>query len=365
MMLNVPATPRTGPPPAWLRRSAPTAENIRAFLHCGAIFAWSDDRWIIAWGTPEKADRTHAERPSFYTPDFMLSDPEPWRIYPQAAAVSPDGLAQQLRDETPRRTWQGFDEARFAATFARVQEALGRGDLAKAVPAVFEESEGALTSAERERALRALANLPSGLMPYGSWDEHGGVLGASPELLFEDDGVEIHTMAVAGTARAGTAPDEMMDDPKERAEHTLVLDDLAAQLAPFGTVTRGATRLWRIGILSHLRTDLRVTPARRPGFADLVRRLHPTPAVGTSPRGAWREWIPRIDGAPRGAFAAPFGLALPGGTSRCLVAIRQVQWDRARTRCGAGCGLVAASNLARELSELRLKLAATRGNLGL
>jgi menaquinone-specific isochorismate synthase len=72
-----------------------------------------------------------------------------------------------------------------------------------------------------------------------------------------------------------------------------------------------------------------------------------------------------IDGAPRGYFAAPFGLALPGGRSRCLVAIRGVQWDRAATRCGAGCGLVPGSDLARETAELRLKLSATRGNLGL
>lgn len=364
-MLNVPATPRTDPPHAWLRRSAPTPDNIRAFLHCGALFAWSEDRWIIAWGDPEKSARAHADRPSFYTPDFLLSDPAPWRIYPQAAAVSPDGLAQQLRDETVRRAWRGFDEKHFAATFDTVQESLRVGQLAKAVPAVFEHSDGALTGAERERALRALANLPSGLMPYGCWDGHGGLLGASPELLFEDDGVEIHTMAVAGTTRAGSGPDEMMDDPKERSEHAIVLDDLAAQLAALGPVTRGATRLWRIGILSHLRTDLRVTPTRRPDFAALVRRLHPTPAVGTSPREAWREWIPRIDHEVRGTFAAPFGLVLPDETSRCLVAIRQVQWNRGQTRCGAGCGLVRGSSLARELSELRLKLAATRGNLGL
>lgn len=364
-MLNVPDTQSFGSSAAWLRRSAPTAENIRAFLQCGALFAWSDDRWIIAWGAPEKSDRPHIAQPSFYAPDFLLSDPAPWRIYPQAAAVSPDGLAQQLGDCTGRRVWRSFDAEHFAATFVRVQEAFRRGVLAKAVPAVFEHSPGALSQAERERALRSLANLPAGLMPYGCWDKDGGVIGASPELLFEDDDVEIHTMAVAGTTRAGTAPDEMMDDPKERSEHALVLDDLAAQLAPFGALTCGATRLWRIGILSHLRTDLRVTPAQRPDFTDLVHRLHPTPAVGTAPRAAWREWIPQIDREPRGPFAAPFGLVLPGETSRCLVAIRHVQWDRKQTRCGAGCGLVPDSDLARELSELRLKLAATRGNLGL
>jgi anthranilate/para-aminobenzoate synthase component I len=350
MMLNISATPCGEPSASWLRRSAPSAESVRAFLQCGAVFAWSEDRWIIAWGPPEKSARPQPDRPSFYAPDFMLSDPAPWRIYPHATAVSPDGLAQQLGGTGPGRTWHAFDAERFAKTFHVVQEALGRGALVKAVPVVFEHSPGALSEAERARALRALANLPTGLMPYGCWDASGGLLGASPELLFEDD---------------GTAPDEMMEDRKERAEHAVVLDDLAAQLVRLGTVTRGATRLWRIGILSHLRTDLRVTPAHATAFEDLVRLLHPTPAIGVAPRGQWREWIPQLDQESRRQFAAPFGLALPGGTSRCLVAIRHVQWDHQSTRCGAGCGLVAESKLARELSELRLKLAATRGNLGL
>ena len=365
MMLNVPTTLRTTPAAAWLRRSSPLAESVRAFLQSGALFAWSDDRWIMAWGTPEKSAQPHPEHLSFYVPDFMLRDPRPWRIYPRAAAVSPDGLAQQLQGGPAPRVWRGFDTTAFAETFHAVQAALQRGELSKAVPAVFEQSAGPLQVAERERALRALANLPAGLMPYGCWDADGGCLGASPELLFANDGMEIHTMAVAGTAQAGHAPDEMMDDPKERSEHALVLEDLTAQIGPLGKVTRGATRLWRIGILSHLRTDLRVAPAHTPTFTDLVGLLHPTPAVGIAPRGDWRELVERFYGVDRGVFAAPFGLALPDGTARCLVAIRGVQWNRVITRCGAGCGLVTGSDLAREMAELRLKLAATRGNLGL
>jgi isochorismate synthase EntC len=364
-MLNTPATPRSAAEPAWLRRAAPSAENIRAFLHCGALFAWSEDRWIIAWGTPERSAHPHPDRPSFYAPDFLLTDAAPWRIYPEAAAVSPDGLAHQLTGNPQTRAWREFDAATFAVTFGKVQEALRRGELSKAVPVVFDHSDQPLDEAERERAVRALANLPAGLMPYGCWDAEEGFLGASPELLFENDGVEIHTMAVAGTARAGSAPDDMMEDPKERSEHAFVLDDLTAQLAPLGTVTRGATRLWRIGILSHLRTDLRVSPETTADFEDLVRRLHPTPAVGVSPRADWRRWIPQFDTEPRGSFAAPFGLLLPGSMARCLVAIRGVQWNRLGVRCGAGCGLVAGSRLERELAELRLKLTATRGNLGL
>ena len=349
----------------WSRLCAPSAEQVRAFLHTGAVFAWSDDRWIIGWGKPEKSAQPHPGRPAFYAPDFFLDDPAPWLVYPHAAAVSPDGLAQQLSGSCTPRTWRSFDETAFAAAFARVREALDDGVLMKAVPAVFETSDRPLDVAERERALLALANLPAGLMPYGCWNSDSGILGASPELLFGDDGVEIRTMAVAGTARAGATPDQILEDPKERAEHAAVVDDLAAQLAPLGRVARGATRLWRIGILSHLRTDLRVVPAERVSFDALVRRLHPTPAVGTAPRDLWREWIPALDGAPRGRFAAPFGLLMPDGSARCLVAIRNVQWDSTGARIGAGCGIVDGSDSVRETAELRLKIAATRGNLAL
>jgi len=319
----------------------------------------------MAWGKPERCATPDAARPSFYTPDFFLNDEKPWRIYPEAAAVSPDGLAQLLHRHETKRVWETFDESKFATAFGKVTDALQSGRLRKAVPAVFETSRGALTAGERESALRAAANLPAGLMPYGFWDANGGVIGASPELLFEDDGVEIHTVAVAGTARSGAVPEEMMDDPKERDEHKLVLDDVAARLAPLGHVTKGATRLWRIGMLSHLRTDLRVLPDEHEDFASLVAKLHPTPAVGIAPRGDWRSIIAGIDGAPRGYFGAPFGALLPDGSSRCLVAIRGVQWDRETARCGAGCGIVPDSRLERELAELRLKISATRGNLGL
>lgn len=364
-MHNVLETVGEKAPAAWLRHSALPEENIRSFLRCGALFAWGDDRWIIAWGEPEERAAKCPARPSFYAPDFLLEDPAPWRVYPHAAAVSPDGLAQLLRAEVTTRVWKEFDAGAFAAVFETVREALQAGELTKAVPVVFDRSDGPLRKNELARALRALANLPAGLMPYGRWDADGGTIGASPELLFGNDGLEIRTMAVAGTARAGAVPDEIMDDPKERAEHSVVLEDLADQLAAFGPVQRGATRLWRVGMLSHLRTDLRVAPGRMPDFVDLVRLLHPTPAVGIAPREAWRHWIPRIDSEPRGSFAAPFGLALPDETARCLVAIRNTQWNSEVTRCGAGCGIVRGSNLQRELSELRLKLAATRGNLGL
>ncbi len=351
------------------RLRAPDRAIIPLFLARGAVFPLSDDRWMMAWGEPRRQSHRDPLRPSLYAPDFLLSEPSPWFVYPHHAIVTPDGLAQLLprpQGRQSRRTWHPFDETAWAALFRSVHQAVSAGALAKAVPVVFETSKGSMTSGELSTALHSMANLPAGLLPYGRWDRTGGVIGASPELLCEFDGVELHTMAVAGTARAGASPEELLEDPKEVTEHRLVVEDLTERLAPLGRVTRGATRLWRIGLLTHLRTDLRVTPGSPPDFAATAALLHPTPAVGLSPRGSSAEWLPRLD--PQGVrerFAAPFGLALPDGTFRCLVAIRNVQWDPHQLRCGAGCGVVAASRLTRETAELRLKLAASRANLGL
>ena len=51
--------------PAWqqLRLSLPEPEQIRAFLDRGALMAWSEDSWIIAWGEAARADRPDPERP--------------------------------------------------------------------------------------------------------------------------------------------------------------------------------------------------------------------------------------------------------------------------------------------------------------
>lgn len=354
---------------AALRGSVPTADALQEFLRRGALFPWSEDLWILGWGEPRRSAGPDTDRPSFYAPDFLLREGRPWFVYPHFAAVAPDWLAQEIpRDGSarPARAWEPFDEESFARTFHEVLGAIRRGALRKAVPIAFETSRPTLGLAERAHSLHALATLPSGLLPYGFWEERGGLIGASPELLFECDGAEIRTMAVAGTARSGRSPDEMLDDPKERAEHEFVVEDIVDQLSPLGSLTRGAVRLWRIGILSHLRTDLRLLPSKPPSFPDLVARLHPTAALGVSPRRQSAEWLPLLDpSGARGRFGAPFGLRLPGGCSRCLVAIRNVQWDGAGCRCGAGCGIVEGSELPRETAELRLKLAATRGNLGL
>jgi isochorismate synthase EntC len=97
--------------------------------------------------------------------------------------------------------------------------------------------------------------------------------------------------------------------------------------------------------------------AEKMSFAEMVRRLHPTAALGVSPRTpAGERWLREADrGVKRRTFGAPFGIEREDRSARAVVAIRNVQWNGERVRVGSGAGLLPESQLERELDELRQK----------
>jgi menaquinone-specific isochorismate synthase len=92
-------------------------------------------------------------------------------------------------------------------------------------------------------------------------------------------------------------------------------------------------------------------------FADMVRRLHPTAALGVWPRTeAGERWLREADrGVKRRTFGAPFGLERESHSSLALVAIRNLQLSGDRIRVGSGAGLLPESRLEREFEELQAK----------
>ena len=73
-------------------------------------------------------------------------------------------------------------------------------------------------------------------------------------------------------------------------------------------------------------------------FDELVRRLHPTPALGAFPFNEGKKWLEAFEmHTPRQFYGAPVGFHHPGlGLSPCFVAIRNVQWNSSGMRIGAG-----------------------------
>jgi menaquinone-specific isochorismate synthase len=102
-------------------------------------------------------------------------------------------------------------------------------------------------------------------------------------------------------------------------------------------------------------------------FAEMVRRLHPTAALGAWPRNeAAERWLREADrGVKRRTFGAPFGLEREDRSALALVSIRNVQWQGEHVRVGSGAGLIAESRLDRELEELREKREQVKALFGL
>jgi menaquinone-specific isochorismate synthase len=188
-----------------------------------------------------------------------------------------------------------------------------------------------------------------------------GFAGATPELLFDLRDRTLHTMALAGTARSEER-EILAVDEKEIREHEYVAQNLMSKLADLGSLIRHERSILDLGPIVHFQTLIEVALAEKVSVESLLRKLHPTPALGPLPRTQetmdlllkWRESL----GCPS-TFGAPFGL-WHDGVFRAVVAIRGIWWEQDRMMLPAGCGVIEASRMVNEWRELRLKREAVK-----
>jgi len=287
-------------------------------------------------------------------------------------------LQSSLRQ--PDWSWKDREPARsrFLETSRTILQQIEEGVLTKAVPYAFLETSSAFPSSEDLAwlLLHALQfQAENGGFLYGSWNDREGILGVTPELLFEREGAILRTMALAGTrplekGRESEAEMQLLADPKERHEHSLVIEGISDRLSGLGALHIGETCVRRAGSLVHLFTPIQLTlEAQTAGieWQDLVERLHPTPALGAHPREAGARWLSEEQKHhPRARFGAPWGVRLDGRDT-CAVAIRNLEWNREKSFCriGAGAGVVRGSTPEREWAEIERKWNAVLRILGL
>jgi menaquinone-specific isochorismate synthase len=318
-------------------------------------------RLFVGWGPFEQLPFRRPERPAFYVSDFFLDDPHPWRHPAEWEEIATDEFASRFAANAPLRIdWEPPPVDAFASLFGAAREAMQRGEFAKVVPVMFEKGQVAGDRSQVAGGLLGrLASLRRELWAYGySYGTHG-MVGATPELLFRSEGIGYATMALAGT-RAIERAGELLHDAKELREHRLVVDDIVRRLSPFGNIEVGPLGVLELPSIAHLATPIRFEESggsEKMSFAEMVRRLHPTAALGVSPRtDAGLRWLREADrGVKRRTFGAPFGLEREDRSAIAVVAIRNVQWNGSAVRVGSGAGLLIESRLERELEELRQK----------
>jgi isochorismate synthase len=192
-------------------------------------------------------------------------------------------------------------------------------------------------------------------------------LGASPECLVKSQRLRVCADALAGSMR-GDDPARsaaLLRNQKERAEHAIVARAIAATLAPLcESLSAAGPALHRLRHITHLRTRFDGMLNRPRHVLDLVGRLHPTPAVGGTPRRAALAWLAAHEDADRGLYSGPFGAFDRSGNGEFVVAIRSALLSAGEAHLFAGAGIVAGSEVDSELSETRWKLRGLLAALG-
>ena len=352
------------------------------FLEAGALLR-DRNEWILVFGHSEPlSPRKDAyEKGSFFSvfsPSFYEVEESEAVRFKNEARLSQANFLKLCRDylETAPQpplawdevVWKEPDLNDFTQIFSHTQRLISQGQIDKAVPCVFSQAEIQITPATLVKSFLAMSSLPDHLHVYGIWQDGEGTLGATPEILFEKKGLQVSTMALAGTLAKSTKSrgEILLKDKKELHENALVVEDLRYQLRALGHVKVDPVQLMELPTLWHLITRIEMKLENEIDPMDLVKRLHPTPALGVAPRNfGWRwmrEW-PQQNLRQR--FGAPFLMKIDTDHWLCLVAIRNLQWDRKQLLIGSGCGLVRDSELEREWLELFYKRESVKKILGI
>lgn len=216
------------------------------------------------------------------------------------------------------------------------------------------------------RALRMLN--PS---PYMVYMELGDldVISSSPEMLVRLDHGTAEVRPIAGTRPRGATPEEdaalaedLLADPKERAEHVMLVDlgrnDLG-RVCTYGTVeVPELMTIERYSHVMHIVSSVRGRLNGKRNAFDLLRATFPAGTVSGAPKVRAMEIIEELEGLRRGPYAGAIGYFGYGGSMDTCITIRTIlkQGDTAYVQAGAG--IVADSDPAREHQETVNKAAA-------
>jgi len=195
-----------------------------------------------------------------------------------------------------------------------------------------------------------------------------GFVGASPELLVARSGATVRAQPMAGTIpRSGDPAVDarlaagLLASDKDREEHALVVDEVAAVLAPYcvSLDVPAEPSIVPLRNVSHLGTLLTGRlAATAPSALGLATVLHPTPAVAGTPTTEALAYIAAVEGLDRGRYAGPVGWVDARGDGEWAVGVRSAELDGTRARLFAGVGVVGDSVPEAELAETQLKLQA-------
>lgn len=254
----------------------------------------------------------------------------------------------------------------YKAAVAKFRREIIKGNLLQGLPSRRLEIATEMPAIEAYRSLRS-AN-PS---PYQFYLDFGPyqLFGASPEVHVKVQNDRVLLRPLAGTRRRGAneAEDralaaELLADPKELAEHLMLVDlgrnDLGRVCNVGSVEVTEMMNIEKYSKVMHIVSQVEGTLSPGKTAADVIRATFPAGTVSGAPKIQAVNTIAAMESVPRSFYAGLVGYLEPNGSLDTCITIRSALKKENRLFLQAGAGVVYDSNPERELEETNEKLRA-------
>ncbi|HUT36228.1 MAG TPA: anthranilate synthase component I [Planctomycetota bacterium] len=253
-----------------------------------------------------------------------------------------------------------ISQADYEDVVLRCKEYIKAGDIIQVVPSQRLAVETHAHPFDVYRTLRVVN--PS---PYMFYLKLGDLtlVGASPEVMVKLEGDKITLRPIAGTRRRGATPEEddalaaeLLADPKERAEHVMLLDlgrNDVGRVSRYGTVhVTEQMVIERYSHVMHITSNVegRLDRERYTPF-DVLRACLPAGTVSGAPKVRAMEIIDEMERTRRGPYAGAVGAIDYFGDINTCITLRTIVFHGGKAYVQAGGGIVADSVPALEYEE--------------
>lgn len=254
---------------------------------------------------------------------------------------------------------------RYEKVVEKAKEYIAAGDIFQVVPSKRHDFQ---VTGDLARFYSELSRInPSPYMYFMKFGERR-IVGSSPEMLVRVEDRHVETFPIAGTAPR--VPDkkendritkELLADPKERAEHVMLVDlgrNDVGKVSKYGTVR--VPELLTVQQYSHVQHIVsRVTGELRDEFDsfDAMRAIFPAGTLSGAPKPRAMEIIEELEPTRRGPYGGALGYFSFNGNADFAITIRTLVANGKRCSIQAGGGVVADSVPEKEWQETENKAA--------
>ena len=271
---------------------------------------------------------------------------------PLPAAASP-GSGKQVRFQS------NVTRSDFEASVEKAKEYVRSGDIIQVVLSQRFSGELSADPLDIYRVLRTLN--PSPYMFFLRLDDTV-IAGASPEVMVRKEGRHVELRPIAGTRPRGKTPeedaqlaDELLADPKERAEHVMLVDlgrnDLGRVCTTASVKVSELMVIERYSHVMHIVSNVQGELGDRHDAFDLVRATFPAGTLSGAPKVRAMQIIDELEPLRREIYGGAAGYFSFSGNMDLAIAIRTLVIKDGKVHLQAGAGIVADSDPSAEWQE--------------